>query len=369
MAQRGSTSQIRALSPELSEVIEYRKSGLSLNHVVGCPLDCSYCIRHVFSNFDLKRPTALMEDAEAVERLVDHRFFRRDVTPIQIFNRATDPFLPAVKTHLFECLRLLDEKGLRNHVLVITRWRVTKDDCLRLNALKNLRLSLLVTHSGIGDRRLEPTDSSVGQQSLRLAYELAQSYRVVLYWRPIIPGVNDHDSDVALASQLSRSAHATVFTGLFYRKAIADYFESAGLPPPYESTARRKILPRALEQSVLQRFTGSNLFRKTSCAVSFAHGLPDYNGHVGIRELCDICPSGQVTLCEQNHHTPREDDIRREVQDLGGRLVSVRSQAATVEGLNEESRYLLQHRYRFQIHDVSKPHRFRQHGRASTGWD
>jgi hypothetical protein len=46
-----------------------------------------------------------------------------------------------------------------------------------------------------------------------------------------------------------------------------------------------------LEQRVLSAFSAfAPLFRETSCAVSYAHGLPDYNGHYGIRELCDICP-------------------------------------------------------------------------------
>src|SRR5207249_1147538 len=43
--------QRTGLRPELLEVIENRKSGLSLNHVVGCPLDCGYCVRHLFDNF------------------------------------------------------------------------------------------------------------------------------------------------------------------------------------------------------------------------------------------------------------------------------------------------------------------------------
>ncbi|MFD1045277.1 hypothetical protein ACFQ1S_06610, partial [Kibdelosporangium lantanae] len=30
------------------EVVEYRKSGLSLNHIQGCPLDCAYCVRHTY---------------------------------------------------------------------------------------------------------------------------------------------------------------------------------------------------------------------------------------------------------------------------------------------------------------------------------
>ena len=34
--------EVARLPARLREVVEYRKSGLSLNHVAGCPLDCAY---------------------------------------------------------------------------------------------------------------------------------------------------------------------------------------------------------------------------------------------------------------------------------------------------------------------------------------
>ncbi len=40
--------QVEALPERAREVVEYRKSGLSLNHVQGCPLDCAYCVRHTY---------------------------------------------------------------------------------------------------------------------------------------------------------------------------------------------------------------------------------------------------------------------------------------------------------------------------------
>src|SRR3954466_7525444 len=96
------------LPDALRNVVDYRKSGLSLNHVVGCPLDCGYCVRHLFANFKMKQPHQIMSDETATDPLVGHWAFRRDVTPIQIFNRATDPFLPGVKEHLFSTLEELD---------------------------------------------------------------------------------------------------------------------------------------------------------------------------------------------------------------------------------------------------------------------
>ncbi|MGW4090415.1 hypothetical protein [Nocardia sp. NPDC004750] len=44
------------LNPGLRQVIDYRKSGLSANWIVGCPLDCTYCVRHTFDNFGMKVP-------------------------------------------------------------------------------------------------------------------------------------------------------------------------------------------------------------------------------------------------------------------------------------------------------------------------
>ncbi len=93
-----SSDQMARLPARAREVVEYRKSGLSLNHIQGCPLDCAYCIRHTYGLWDQRQPRALMTDAQAVAELVNHRYFQPDVTPVQLFNRATDPFLPAVPT-------------------------------------------------------------------------------------------------------------------------------------------------------------------------------------------------------------------------------------------------------------------------------
>lgn len=235
-------------------MIEYRKSGLSLNHVIGCPLDCGYCVRHLFANFEMKVPRALMSDEDAVEALVSHAYFQPGITPVQIFNRATDPMLHNVKPHTFRVLRDLDARGVTNHVLVITRWRVTGADCELFNSLRHIKFTLLVTHSGIEDKRIEPVDSQIAAKSLKTAYANVETYRVVQYWRPIVPGLNDTHAHIAKARELAEHAHATVYTGLFYRDQIRDYYRAHGLPEPYDGTARRKIFPGELEERILSAF-------------------------------------------------------------------------------------------------------------------
>ncbi|MEV6608837.1 radical SAM protein [Kutzneria sp. NPDC051319] len=367
--------QLDRLPARSRQVVEYRKSGLSLNHIQGCPLDCAYCIRHTYGLWDERQPRAIMTDEAAVEELVGHRYFTPHVTPIQLFNRATEPFLPAVRPHTFAVLEDLDARGLTNHVLVITRHSLKPEDADRLNQLRSLKVTLLFTYSGIDDPKIEPYPSAVAAASLKLMSAPAQrKYRTVLYWRPLVPGLNDSPEHLDTAFQLAAHADATVFTGLFYRNEIADYYRANGLPEPYEDTARRKIVPETLEARVLSRFgTQSPLFRKTSCAVSYAHGLPDYNGHYGIRELCDICPLGQLVRCKSAYRVPAADRIWKTAQAVpearGVVVTDITERAAVVSGLaTEQPRYYLQHALGFQVHDIRHPHHERRHGRADIGW-
>ncbi|MFF0532857.1 radical SAM protein [Nocardia amikacinitolerans] len=362
--------QQATLNPGLQRVIDYRKSGLSANWIIGCPLDCTYCVRHTFDNFEMKVPRRLMDEPTAARMILRNKHFRPHVTPIQLLNRATDPMLPAVKPHTLEMLRLLDEQGITNHVLVITRWRIEPEDCVVLNSFHNIRLTILVTHSGIDDERIEPVDSNIAAASLRTAFHHAANYRVILYWRPIVPGLNDSDAHLERARELSHHAHATVFTGLFFKDQIRDYYRDNGLPELYDDNPSRKIFPERLEQRILANRSGfgSPLFRKTSCGVTFAHGVADYNGHYGVRELCDICPVAQIQRCADDWRRPDEASTAAWVERLGGQMLEITDRAVIVEGLPEGRRNFLQHNLGYQVNDIARPHHFGRHGRADIGW-
>lgn len=221
------------------EVVEYRKSGLSLNHIQGCPLGCAYCIRHTYGLWDQRLPRALMTDVEAVEELVSHRYFQPHVTPVQVFNRSTDPFLPSVRPHTLAVLEDLDARELTNHVLLITRHQMKPEDIDRLHELRHIKVTLLFTYSGIDNRQIEPYPSHVAAESLKLmSAPQWRKYRTILYWRPLVPGLNNSDEHFDQAHELAQHADATAFTGLFYRDQIAAYYKADGLPEPYEDTAR-----------------------------------------------------------------------------------------------------------------------------------
>lgn len=168
-----------------------------------------------------------------------------------------------------------------------------------------------------------------------------------------------------------------LFTGLFFRAEIATYYQAHSLPLPYPDSARRKILPEQTEKRILNFFHNPEqreapweaLFRKTSCAVAYAHGEADYNGHYGIRELCDICPETQFGLCASAWKVPDPAIVTEVARTLGAvGDGDVTERAIIVEGLDEPSRYYLQHSYGYQCHDRHQPHHYRRHGRADIGW-
>jgi hypothetical protein len=68
--------------------------------------------------------------------------------------------------------------------------------------------------------------------------------------------------------------------------------------------------------------------------------VADYNGHYGIRELCDICPARQLHRCANAWRRPDQTRVQELAAALGATAVPViTNRAIIVEGLDEQRRY------------------------------
>ncbi|MEU4513098.1 hypothetical protein AB0G05_26690 [Nonomuraea wenchangensis] len=373
-------SEQAGLDPYMAQIVTNRKSGLSLNHIIGCPLDCGYCVRHFWGNFEQKIPQLLIPTDEAVSLLVSHPEFLPGTTPIQLFNKATDPFLPGVKPHTFAVLEELDRRGMSNLVLVITRFHVTEADMARLETLEHVRPTLLFTYSGIKDARVEPIGKSTTTvDSITTAARHRKRTKVILYWRPIVPGWNDDPATMAHVLGVADQAgvDALVFTGYYHKEENASYLRELGVPVPYEDHwQRRKVLPQELDAAVVQAWRESGirvpLFRKTSCGVTYGWQLPDYNGHLGIPDLCDICPPEQVARCVDALIPPTDREIRIALDSFGFDPATpflIEDGHVLTAKLGEQRRYALQHLFGYQFWEVEHPHVPAAHGRALEGYE
>jgi hypothetical protein len=220
-----------------------------------------------------------------------------------------------------------------------------------LETLRHLRVTLLFTYSGITDPRVEPiAKSEITVASIRTAAMHKKRTGVVLYWRPIVPGWNDT-----------------------HKPENADYLRQLGVTVPYaDDYARRKVMPAELDARVVAAWRSSGistpLFRKTSCGVAFAHAAPDYNGHWGVRELCEICPNAQRRRCADDYREPTSANMDAVLAQFGYTTDFVIEDGHVwTHGLGDQRRYAIQHTLRHQIWELDQPHYLHAHGRSLLG--
>jgi len=166
---------------------------------------------------------------------------------------------------------------------------------------------------------------------------------------------------------------ALVFTGYYHKPENAAYLRDLGVEVPFgDDYHRRKVMPAEIDARVVAAWrasgTGTPLFRKTSCGVAYAHQAPDYNGHWGVRELCDICPAAQRQRCADDYRPPTAGDVQGALDLFGYEShFEIADGHVWTHGLGEQRRYAIQHTLRYQIWELDQPHYLHAHGRSLRG--
>ena len=288
------------LDPYMAQIVGYRKSGLSLNHIIGCPLDCGYCVRHFWGNFDVKTPQLLVPTDQAISLLTGHPAFRPHVTPVQLFNKATDPFLPGRQT--------APVRGPASPGRARPNQPRPGDHPVQGHRGRHGRPGTAPDTCGspcCSPTPASPTrgsspiaKSTITLTSLATACQAGNRTEVILYWRPIVPGWNDEPATMAHVLDAGRDADAIVFTGYYHKERTPPTCATSAsrCPTPTVTTAARSCPPTSTPRSSPRgapRAPPSRCSARPPAASATPTGVPDYNGHWGVRELCDICPPTQ----------------------------------------------------------------------------
>ncbi|CAG7659180.1 hypothetical protein ACFQI7_32695 [Paenibacillus allorhizosphaerae] len=340
------------------QVIDYRRTGISLNHIIGCPLDCGYCVRHFWGNFEMKVPQLLCTDDEAVKLLLNHKYFVPNDTTVQFLHKATDPFLPAVKPHTFNVLKKLDDLGLENIVTFITRFIVTEEDMNFLESLRNIRVALFFTYSGIKDQKIEPiANSGITLNSIRTASKYKNKVKIIQYWRPIVAGWNDDDETIEHVLSISSLFDAIVYKGYRQREENKSYLKSKGVEI-YDQMQYSKIVIEGIEERIMSKYKKLDIhtpiFKKTSCAISYVHSIADYNGNYGTKDLCHFCPDEQKRRCASSKKLPSLDSIKYSLKQHGyDANYKIEEDNIYISGLSKEDRYFMQHVLKYPLLEIN----------------
>jgi DNA repair photolyase len=281
--------------------VEHTTSWLTINPVKGCSLGCAYCFRARWHP-DAK-PSVQYDVSEAIDELVRHPHFIPHETPVSINVSSTDAMLPSVRPITRRAIELLDQRGLRNPLGLTTKLRIPDQFLEFLTQLNFLRPIVFVSLAML-PKKIEPPPCRPRIENLKRLNEARVPS--VLYYRPIIEGLNDSPQTIEQLLRIGdRHCEAICIGGLRVSPEIEAAMRETGLdlPAPKTRGFHEKLLPESIERTInsVHRDLGLKVpvYRHTSCAVSKVIAHPNYNAlyEDAANNCASTCPAAQEAIC------------------------------------------------------------------------
>lgn len=193
-------------------LIEQHASWLALNNVVGCPNNCVYC----FLRQRGCHPKIMCSSRKAVENLLNSELYRKDM-PICIMPN-TDAFAtPSNKKQLFLVCQALKRQRIPNLITVITKRKVTLQDCAYIAGFrkKGLNINIYVSYSGLEAAFEKGIRCKNSLEAIETMKNL-KKYHIpcIHYWRPLLPQNTDIKTLQRVLNIVKKYCIASCMTGL-----------------------------------------------------------------------------------------------------------------------------------------------------------
>lgn len=301
------------------EPIVLAKNFLCLNAIAGCRNDCIYCYKH---GWDIKNkfiPQNFCRVKEILQNVKTHRYYHPNI-PLAVHNSATDPFQDGVIETTFRILDGLEKMGINNIVGLITKEYLSREIIKRIESYKKIRPIVFVTYSCLPEKY----EKVINERRLETMKNLSFSkLKKVLYYRPIIKGVNDKKRIVKKIVKLGENYFdCIVRSSIKLDINTIEYMASRGVyvDPSYDiglniHNSIKEMLPETRKKvdPILAK-AEVPYFKKTSCAISYLFGEPDYNTQwVRPEYYCSSsCPNEQKRRCVlASQQKPMQRDVDR----------------------------------------------------------
>jgi len=323
------------------------KSWMAINPGFGCIWDCAYCIQHkdkFFNDTDYKKVRNITSVDNTVSEIMANPRITSS-TPLALYN-FSDPFLPNNTLPLRQILESLDDRGFTNIVGMITRTYADSKTLDTIQNLKNLRPIVLVTYAGYEDKDIESAPAS---PRIRLLKELKnRDIKSILYLRPLVQEWVKDGQIQRVRDETGEYIDGVVMSGIRLTPEIITKIESRDTVVPYVKNHTNKYFPKVLQNAVIDIFKNvAPVHRYTSCGVSTAMSIPDFNAHLGFFKKtqgadyssCPLpCKVGQSKICSKCA-TPPVQKIESLLKKINLNDVKFREVNGTIELDREVSKY------------------------------
>jgi len=290
------TSRVR------TPVVDQHATWIAVNPVQGCPKRCRYCFLHERGQAGVA-PEVLADPARTVEMLLASPFYA-PTRPVALYTWTDVMALPVSREHLRSTLLELDQRGVRNPLVLITKCHVPDDLIADLVEARHRGIPLVVylSLSGLDDSvERGVRHAPLWETFPRLA---AAGIPIVHYWRPGTPASSTSEVMERVLDHAAAHAACTMAAGLKVESAaltrLADMWPD--LATTEGVTTAEGVYPRAFWEFIhrtWQRHPGHPLFHTNSCALAHVLGRPDTFGVFGgtTCRLRNNCPVPQRSRC------------------------------------------------------------------------
>ncbi len=336
------------------EPIAYHDSWLSVDPIIGCRLDCQYCFMQS-SHWTAVNPEHRYTVPEIIDILTTHQYFVPHETVLS-FGNQTDSFLADNVDYTLRFFEALEQHELENPVVVVTKKRIPRSFSESVVQFKHLRPIFCLSYSGLPGSIERGVNPKENQDNFMMLSDLG--LRVIHFWRPMIAINGSTEVLEKVLDFVARYSMASVYIGLKVNPQLTlDYAQNQYLRLPEELDVKSgDYLPRGAEERLrtlaAEKHPDYPLYKHSSCAVSYALSIPDYNGTVYHDPICkgSNCPAWKRKICEDARDRPTS----QKVQDLFSRL-GLRQSFAITEHAVEISGEISQEEFAFLLHRLNYP--------------
>jgi len=303
----------------------------------------------------IRTPEQLYTVDQIIKMLLNNRYFIANSTTLCFGNR-TDSFLPSNITYTVNFIKALEQLKLNNPLIIVTKKIIPEDVLQYIQNLEHVKVVFFISYSGL------PSHIEKGikaQDSLNNFVNLKKhNIPAVHFWRPILE-INSGSGQIRdVLAFTSKYAIASVYIGLKLSKELNRIYKERDeyfhLPSNLDDYG--EYFPEYAEIRILDivqsEFPVYPLYKHSSCAISLALGIPDYNATVYKDSICreSQCPSWKRAICENSKIIPEVSNVESLLRRIGSHC-----RATVTPNHVEIFGELAQEEYVFLLHHLNYP--------------
>lgn len=301
--------------------IAYHDSWISVDPIIGCRLNCQYCYMQMTSWTGVK-PQITYTISEIVDLLLNYKYFIPHQSVISFANQ-TDSFLQENVPLALEFFDALESQKLRNPLVIVTKKTIPDYFIQKMLSLRYIRPVFFLSYSALPrdiEKGVNPEENRKNFQTL-----FDNKLRVVHFWRPLL----EINGTAAILEEVLdfvvRYSLASVYIGIKLNPHLIPIYDknrllngASGLSEIYGDYIPPGVEKR-LRTLAERKYPDYPLYLHTSCAVSLALSIPDYNATVYRDSICknSECPSWKREICRDARYVPSEDKVASLLSKIG----------------------------------------------------